>query len=301
MKPNLFLVGAAKSGTTALATFLAENPAVFLPYVKEPSWWSRKEFHRAQATVKLETLADYEALYADADESRHTYVMDGSTNYLMCRQAIPDIVAYQPDARFIVSLRDPVKMAQAFHMEVVFNAMEDVADFETAWELQEARARGEKLPRRCPEPKRLQYRDICSLGSQVERLLEHAPRDNLLILFQQDMLDKPAETWERIFAFLDIPPHDFDVTRRIAPAHFHRFPWLARFYQQPPKALAPAIRGGKRWLGAMGATGLAKKALARTGQRPPLSPEFESRLRASFAPEVEKLEVLTGRSLDAWR
>lgn len=38
MKPNLCLPGAAKSGTTALATFLAEHPGAFMPIAKEPGW-----------------------------------------------------------------------------------------------------------------------------------------------------------------------------------------------------------------------------------------------------------------------
>lgn len=301
MKPNLFLVGAAKSGTTAIATFLAEHPRVFMPYAKEPSWWCRAELHSAQATVRLETLADYEALYAKADPEVHAYALDASTNYLMCLHTIEKIVAYQPEARFMVSLRDPAKMAQAFHMEAVFNALEDELDFETAWDLQEERRQGRSLPRPCPEPKRVQYRDICSVGSQIERLLSHAPRENVLILFHQDLVEKPAETWERIFAFLELEPHDFDMTRRVAPAHFQRFPRLARYYQQPPRPLAPVIRGGKRLLGATGATAFAKRALSRTGQRPPLSPEFERRLRESFAGEVSKVEAVTGRALPGWR
>lgn len=300
MKPNLFLVGAAKSGTTALATFLAEHPRIFMAHVKEPSWWS-DDYRRGQAAARLDVQADYDALYAPADPADYDYALDASTTYLISRTAIPRIAAYQPEGRFIVSLRDPVAMAQAFHMEVLFNTVEDVEDFETAWRLQEERAQGRSLPPRCPEPKRLQYREICAVGAQLERLRAVVPEERLLVLFQDDMTRDPAGQWPRIFDFLGIEAHDFDPTRRVGAAHFQRFPKLARFYQQPPDWIAPAVRGGKRLLAKTGATGMAKKALSRSGQRAALSPEFERELREAFDPEVQTLERLTGRDLSAWR
>ena len=300
MQPNLFLVGAAKSGTTALARMLAEHPRVFLPQIKEPSWWS-SDYARGQSTARLVEQADYDQLYAPADAADHDYALDASTSYLMSDVAIPAIAAWAPEAKFIVVLRDPTEMAQAFHMESVFNTIEDQEDFETAWRLQEARARGEHLPPRCPEPRKLQYRHVCSIGTQLERLSAQVPAEQLLILFQDDMLKRPDETWTRIFAFLGLAPHDFDATRKIAGAHFQRFPALARLYTQPPPALAPLVRGGKRLFASLGATDLLKRALSKSGKRAPLSPEMKRELRETFAEEVRKLERITGRDLSAWR
>jgi Sulfotransferase family len=41
--PNLFIVGAAKAGTTALYDYLTQHPHVFLSRVKEPMFFSREE------------------------------------------------------------------------------------------------------------------------------------------------------------------------------------------------------------------------------------------------------------------
>ena len=41
--PNLFIIGAAKAGTTALYGYLAQHPKVFLSRVKEPLFFSREE------------------------------------------------------------------------------------------------------------------------------------------------------------------------------------------------------------------------------------------------------------------
>ncbi|MGM0584156.1 MAG: sulfotransferase family protein [Pseudomonadota bacterium] len=300
MRPNLFLVGAAKSGTTALAELLSEQPEIFRPHVKEPSWWS-SDYRRGEATVKLESQADYDRLFAPARTAGARYALDASTSHLHSEVAIGRILAYRPDARFVVSLRDPVQMAHAFHMETLFNANEDVEDFETAWSLQAERAAGRRLPPACHEPAKLQYRTICAVGVQLDRLLSLAPRENVLVLFHQDLLDDPEAVWSRLLAFLDLPWRRADLSRQSGAAHFQRFPRLARLYQRPPPALGPAVRGGKRLLAATGTTSLAKRALARRGRRPPMRPEFEARLREAFAPEVERLQAATGRDLSAWK
>jgi Sulfotransferase family len=43
--PNLFIIGAAKAGTTALYDYLAQHPQVFLSPDKEPMYFSRDEYY----------------------------------------------------------------------------------------------------------------------------------------------------------------------------------------------------------------------------------------------------------------
>src|SRR3712207_6966731 len=43
--PNLFVIGAAKAGTTALYDYLTQHPRVFLSQVKETMFFSREEYY----------------------------------------------------------------------------------------------------------------------------------------------------------------------------------------------------------------------------------------------------------------
>lgn len=144
-KPNLFLIGAAKSGTTALATYISEHAAGFLPADKEPSWFS-DDYRRGETYYVIRDDADYLKLFEAADPARHRAVLDASTSYLMSRTAVANILRFNPDARFMALIRDPVEIAEAFHMEQVFNTFETEPDFEAAWRLQERRAEGRDLP-----------------------------------------------------------------------------------------------------------------------------------------------------------
>lgn len=297
--PNTFLIGAPKCGTTALAQYLSAHPGGFLSYPKEPSFWS-DDLKRAQTVVRLGGLQDYLGLYANA--GGHSVILDASTSTLFSKTALPAILEFAPQAKFIVMLRNPVEVAQAYHMEKCFNLFENVSDFEQAWRLQDQRAAGLCLPPLCVEPKELMYRDVAALGTQLDRAGALIPEGRLLVLFYEDLRADPRRMWQNVLAFLGLPDDgrcDFPV---IGGAHFNRFPALARFYQNPPEPLKPLIRGTKKMLRKdMGGANLAKRLLVKNKPRDDLSAAFRSELAGFFAPEVEMLEARTGRDLSHWK
>jgi len=64
--PNLFIVGAARSGTTSLWHYLKSCPEIFMPedlMSKEPAFFS--EFKK----TRFRKWEDYLRLFAEADES----------------------------------------------------------------------------------------------------------------------------------------------------------------------------------------------------------------------------------------
>lgn len=301
-RPNTFLIGAPKCGTTALAQYLSDRADVFLGYPKEPSFWS-SDLTRSGTVLKLGGLDNYLAIYADAGNAQ--IVLDASTRYLLSDVAVPAILAFDPAAKFIVMLRHPVEMAQAYHMEKHFNLFEDQTEFEAAWRLQDARLAGDNIPPACPEPKELQYRDVAALGTQLARAMDRIPMGQLLVLFQDDLQTDPRAVWLRVLDFLGLPDDgrtDFPV---VGGAHFNRFPWLAKLYQNPPAPLQPLIRTLKK--SARGGqsrkspVAMLKSLLVKRGKRAALSPGFRAELDAHFAPEIDRIEALTGRDLSHWR
>ena len=66
----------------------------------------------------------------------HTIVGEGSTRYLRSLNAVPNIIKFNPNAKFIAMLRNPLDVVQAFHMEQVYVLQEDQIDFAKAWKLQ---------------------------------------------------------------------------------------------------------------------------------------------------------------------
>ena len=115
-QPNLFIVGAAKAGTTSLWRALGEHPEVFMSPLKEPHFFSgvmpRREWAAHLPTVT--TQAEYEHLFNAAGPAR--YLGDASTSYLWSgSRAAEAIWRHNPRARIIAVLRDPVDRAYSHY------------------------------------------------------------------------------------------------------------------------------------------------------------------------------------------
>lgn len=203
-RPNFFIVGAPKCGTTSLATWLADHPNVYMSPVKEP------HFFNIDGLVRVRTTHDYEALF-EAVTNEHLAVGEASTHYLYSSEAVPRILDYQPEARFIVCLRNPIDMASALHGECLVQGEETIASFERAWRIQEERRCGRHIPITLKaDPERLQYGAYCKLGAQMERLLKQVPRDRVLPLLLDDIKKSPKVEWQRVLRFIGLEDNGRD-------------------------------------------------------------------------------------------
>ncbi len=60
-KPNFFIVGAPKSGTTALYSYLTQHPQIFMSRLKEPQFFASDIFgHQRNVTTMAEYLRQFE-------------------------------------------------------------------------------------------------------------------------------------------------------------------------------------------------------------------------------------------------
>ena len=300
-KPNLFVIGAPKCGTTHVVAALSEHPECFLPYPKETGFWAT-DVLRPKSVSDIKTLAQYEALY-DSATPYHSYRIDGSVIYLFSSTAVENILKFNEEAKFVVMLRNPVEQVQSWHQEQVFNFNEDVKDFWTAWSLQSERARGRHLPPHLTEPARIQYAHYCALGDQLERAVKKIPARNLFIGFLEDIKNNPGAFYRSLQAFLGVQIHEIGIGGTVKPARRHRFSGLAQYYQEPPTALAPAVRLIKRFLRQPNSKvlPLLKLALTQRTVRNSLSKQHENELHAVFDAQTEKIEALTQRDLAHWK
>lgn len=288
--PNLFLLGAPKCGTTSIVRWISDRHDVFLPISKEQHYFDT-DHNNSNITSREQYLSNYTA----APEGM-SYYFDGSVWYLYSQVAVPNILEFCADAKFIVVLRNPVEMAYSLHDQMIFSEYEDQSDFEKAWELQESRAAGQHIPSRCPEPRFLQYKAACSLGEQVERLFRHCPREKVLLVFTEDMRTDPRHVYLRLLAFLGLE----DDGRTEFPVEN-----VAR------KIRSIALRRSVELLGALkrklriGTSLNLLNFLVRINsvdrERPKLSTAFHARLIQAFRDDIATLEQITARDLSSWR
>lgn len=290
-KPNFFILGAPKCGTTSLAAWLSGHPKIFVCPIKEPHY-----FNFDYGLRRTKTLNDYERLFKTAD-NQHLAVGEASVRYLYSRCAVPNILQYNPDAKFIVLIRDPVEMAYSLHAQSLYNGSENVLDFERAWEIQAVRMYGKFIPRGCPDPQLLQYGMTCRVGEQLRLLFNYVPKDRVLILALHHLQNNPRASYLKTLGFLGV-----DDDERL------EFPVFNSSKKRRLTALVKSTQLANAILSDIGITnlriGLTKwlneKAWSQL-ERPPLRPSFRAELTAYFLSDVLLLEKLTGYDLSSWK
>lgn len=290
-KPNLFVIGAPKCGTTSLCAYLERHPQVLFSTPKEPKFFHTDFSHEHR-------IARDESEYLDCFQGQtpeHRIIAEGTVWYLYSRVAVPKILEFNPSARLIVMLRNPVDLAQSLHSQLVYGGDEDVRDFETAWSLQRDRAAGNKVPAMCRDPKVLQYGAISKLGEQIERLYRVANRENVLLIRFEELAARPEQVYRQTLDFLELP----DDQQYAFPRH------------NPNKVLRPGplpsllFAGGylKRKLGIRRSLGVWKKLEPLTSvvrERTTSSSEMRVKLSAYFRDDLQLLRRVTGQDFSQW-
>ena len=295
--PDFAIVGARKCGTTALYSYLATHPGIAMSEHKEPCFWSRD----LAAVWKPMERADYDALWANAPPG--ALRGEASPVYLESQVAVPDLLAARPDVRLIAMVRNPVEMAASRHASLFVEFHEDVADFETAWRLQERRMRGEAIPPGCKAPALVQYRNYAAIGDQLERFLALVPAEQRLVVVYEDFRADTHREYLRTLALLGLTD---DGRANFAPVQQNlalHWPGLPGFQARLGRRLGWLRRPARAVAHAMGLSPAAvlNKANLHRARRKPLRPQFEQELIADFLPQIEKLERLLGRDLAAWK
>jgi hypothetical protein len=289
-RPNLFILGAPKCGTTALATWLASHPDVFVSPVKEPHYFS--EEHRLTPT-----LDRYEALFADADPQRHRWVCEASVWHLFSDTAVPNILQYAPDARFIVMVRNPLEMAPSMHEQHRFNGNELVADFAEALALDEARGRGEWAGVRpgYTQPQQLGYLRSCALGWQLERLYGRVPRERIHVVVHDDMAADPQGSYLNVLHFLGL--------EQVLPQNFGKVNAAKRrksFLLDTMTLRLAELKGRLGIERRLGFLAWVRRRNVRYRERKPLALPMRESLASEFSADVLILARLLGRDLQHW-
>ncbi len=299
--PDFFIIGAPKCGTTAMASYLADHPHIFFSAPKEPHFWD--DDHEGNRKVhELWTLDDYLGLFRSADPVRHHVIGEGSTTYLQSHSAVTSIMQFNPLAKFLVMLRNPVEVAHGMHGELIRHFHEDVADFEQAWRLQDERAAGRSLPASGAYAYQLQYRDVATFAPQLRRLFDAVPAEQRLILVFDDFVKDTASAYRCVLKFLGLADDGRTEFPRVNQARIYRFGALGRFYHSPPRIIERPIRLLRSRVNAH--SGLlkdrVKQLVSRNESRTKLRPEFAAELRAVFRDDIARISEMIGRDLTHW-
>jgi hypothetical protein len=284
--PNLFIVGAAKAGTTALYRYLDEHPDIYMSPLKEPHFFSRIEPDPKLAAFFPHVVDPdaYLALFARSAGAR--VLGEASTSYLASADASNSIRDVSPDAKIVIMLRDPISRAFSHYWNDVREGIEDRA-FAEAIEQELAGPPGRWGVSSL-------YVDCGFYAERVGRYLD-AFGDNVLVLVFEEFVADPPAHLERTLRFLGL---DSSLSQANFEAH--------NTFALPRNVLAQTILGSgaardvARRIVPRSVRAYGRRLLLAPAPKPELGSAVRDRLRDVYANDAERVSHLLGRPLP-WR
>ncbi|HEX3909877.1 MAG TPA: sulfotransferase [Solirubrobacteraceae bacterium] len=265
-RPDFFIVGHQKCGTTALYRMLSAHPQIFMPEVKEP-WFFARELRPGSrpggSHSRPETLEQYLALFAEAAPGQ--LAGEASPQYIRSSTAPREIAELCPQARIVAILREPAAFLRSLHLQLLVTQIEFEKDFGRAIALEDERRQGRKIPRGSVSPQSLLYSDHVRYAEQLRRLHEAFGAEQVRVLIYEDFRADNEGVLREVLEFLGV-----DAT---APVHTIETRPLKPVRSMPLHRLRRAIR--------------------RAG----LNPSAQGRLTRSYdavAPERVRSEAIAG-------
>jgi Sulfotransferase domain len=274
-RPNFIIVGAMRSGTTTLFTYLSRHPDVFMPPQKELHYF---DVHYGEGIGWYERWFDVGHDVCARGEASQTYMYDPAS--------VERISLDLPSARLIAILRDPVDRAYSHYWMNRSRGREDLS-FEEALVAESTRiGRPDGLDKFV-----YSYADRGRYVVQLERLSVTYPRDRLLVLLFDDLVADPDGTAATLYRFLEVDPFQPLHADRRANAQQAFRSLRARRWAQHLKRRGGAGVAASRMIGRLN---------RRPFSYPPMDAHVRAELMARFASDNEALAVWLGRDLSGW-
>lgn len=297
-KPNFFIVGAPKCGTTALSEYLKTHPNIFISDPKEPHFFAQD----ITGYSCCNSLNKYQKIFENILKEQ-TLVGEASVLYLYSDEAIKRIYDFNPQSKIIIMLRSTIEYIYSYHSQLLLNTDENIDNFQIAWKLEKERKEGKHIPKTCRCQKLLYYRDIGKLGEQVEKVLKIFPKEQVLFLLMDDMKKDMRQVYLDTLNFLGVEDDGKKDFPKINENKKHKLKVIGQLRNNPPKTLLRIIQKIKKVLRIenMSLTKHLYEMNTQVVQRESLSLDFRQELLNEFLGDIEKLEKLIGRDLSHWK
>jgi hypothetical protein len=294
--PNFLIIGAAKSGTTALYEYLKQHPQIFMSVIKEPKFfahenrlpnWKGPGDERYDPTT-ITNIALYLAMFHEVTDEKA--VGEASTQYLYMPGAAERIKYYVPNAKLIAILRNPVEVSYSAFLHKRREGFEPLSDFGEALRQEPVRIKDNWSPL-------WHYRQRGFYHEHLKHYYELFDRDRIRVYLYDDLKKDPAGLIKSIFQFLEVDP-SFDPSMAQKPnqSGIPKSPKLHKFLSEKNN-----VRDAVRRFLPHGTYWRAHSSLQEWNLEKPRIPLAQrAQLVEDYRDEVTKLESFLGRDLSHW-
>lgn len=291
VRPNFFIVGAPKCGTTAWADYLATHPDIGFSDVKEPHFFNTDMPGFRWATTTEAYLQNFISC------SGRKIVAEASVQYLYSQDAAKNIALSYPDAHIMIMLRRPSDFIRSYHNQMFLNCDEDIKDLRMAWERPFPRLKG-TLPKGCREPDLLDYKKVGLFADQVARYFDLFSHAHIKVVFLENWCHNPRQLYIELMQFLDIADDGRADFPKIHQAKKAGNRYLQHLVSRPPSLVRYASRVLKSLpgLGSINPAGILRHLNSRPGYLTEVNQGLADEIEAYFFEDQRQLHSILEKS-----
>lgn len=301
-KPNFFIVGQPKSGTTALHYSLAEHPEIYMADIKEPFFFCKDiheesdQYHDLKLYFHYRDEKSYLRLFVNAKPNQ--LIGESSPIYLYSKVAAHEIYKFNSTAKIIMVLREPVEFLYSFHNEMINQTYETEKDFSKALALEEMRKQGNCVPKTVAFPSTLFYFQRAKYSEQISRFYDCFDKKQIKLIIYEDFRQNNQQVYQDIFDFLEVNDKSFVVSAKTKNSRSKpRSETLNKIIRNPllrkiSNKLLPAQ--SYEFIH----RNVVNKLLWKNEKVSPIDPQLKHELMKTFKPEVLKTSELIGVDLE---
>jgi Sulfotransferase family len=289
-KPNLFIVGHPRSGTSSLHDYLNQHPDIFMTAIKEPNFFAldfreaSDRFHGKQLYFPYRSEERYMRLYR---KWKHESIGgEASATNLCSKVSAREIHRFNPQAKIIMLFREPVDFLYSYHSATQFALGEHHKNFEKALEAEKSRRRGQDLSKRVISPPWLFYSEFVKYADQLRHFQNYFDKDHIKIIIFDDFKAGTPDVFRNVLSFLDVAP-DFRPSYGIVnPNKQIRWPLLKKYTLDSPY-FRKTLRLFFSDESYAGMKSFYKTKMVKHKPRPTLDEALRTKLMKKIKPEIE--------------
>lgn len=292
--PSFLVIGAAKSGTTALHHYLGQHPQVFMSPVRETSFFAldgaRPQFRGPRAEIMnsdaIWRFEDYARLFDGVAGERA--VGEVCPRYLFQLGTAAKVVRRLPEVRVVAVLRHPAERAFSSFAMYKRDGFEPCPTLDAAID---------------DEPRRLRETWAYAIhvnygfyGRQLQEYFDVLPRQSIKCFLYEDLVEQPGRFFAELFEFIGVDA-DFmpDTERRHNASGMIRNPLLRVLWTR-----THGVRSAVPLLPKPVRRRVASFFTSRAMDPLPFPAETRGRLIEIYRDDIGRLQDLIGRDLSHW-
>jgi len=279
LKPNFFIVGTPKSGTTSLFHYFEANPEIFVPQVKEPHYFSCPEVKETYyKTEIIDNDSDYLNLYKT--ENEYKAIGDFSSSYLFNKSSAKRIKEFNPEAKIIIVLRNPAERALSHYLMDFNLGYVDVSLIEII--------NNRKQYQKFYE----QYIELGLYHEQIAIYQQYFNSSNIKVILSDLLYSDTEETVKSLFDFINTSSSiNLDLSQKYNQYNEPRFKILKQFIQSSKlKNIIP-----------LGLKETLKKIIYKQNAEKPKFVEEKLILEDLYKDSILETEKIIGQDLSIWK